>query len=585
MRADWDAVSARINDLLEDGKKLDALRAACRFHRQLCTTRVLDPACGTGNFLYVALELMKRLEGEVLETIASLGGVPDEYFAFPDEVKDRDRRSLIKAGRRFTVDPHQFYGLELNPRAVPIADLVLWIGYLKWQLKTGGKDSVGEPVLDAYGTIRHQDAILAYDRSEKVLGADGTPLTRWDGLTMRADPVTGARVPDASAKRPFERYIGSRRADWPEVEFIVGNPPFIGGKDMRAELGDGYAEAVWAIRPDIPGGADFVMHFWDAAAERLLAKGTAKAPNPLRRFGFITTNSITQTFSRRVIEGRMAGKLPLSLVYAIPDHPWLKASDKAAVRIALTVAVAGEADGVLAEVIREDGLNTDTPLVELKLREGKLKANLTVGADVTKTRALWANEALCSPGVKLHGAGFIVTSERAAQLGLGKVPGLENHIRLYRNGRDLANRPRDAMVIDLFPLLANEVRDRFPAVYQHVLETVKPERDLNNEAFRREFWWWFGRKHTDLRDFLADLPRYIATIETAKHRFFQFLDASILPDNMLVNIAVDHPAVLAVMSSRIEVAWMLGTGGTLEDRPRYNKTKTFDPFPDRKSVV
>lgn len=578
LRADWDTVSAQINDLLEDGKKVEALRAATRFHRQLCTTRVLDPACGTGNFLYVSLELMKRLEGEVLETIADLGGKPNRYSDFPKEAQGRLGRMLAKSGGTFTVDPHQFYGLELNPRAATIADLVLWIGYLKWQIKTGGTDAVKEPVLDAYGTIVCQDAILAYDGAEPVLNANGQPMTRWDGITKRTDPITGIEAPDPSATKPVMRYHNFRKAAWPEVEFIVGNPPFIGGKDMRAELGGGYAEATWAARPDIPGGADFVMHFWDEAANRLLAKGTKGQPNPLRRFGFITSNSITQVFSKRVIEQRMTGKTPLSLVYVVPDHPWPKASDKANVRITFTVAIAGNAEGVLAEVIREDDLNTDNPTVELANKVGHITAGLTIGADLSKAKPLWANEALCSPGVKLHGAGFIVPPARAAQLGLGKVPGLEGYIREYRNGRDLADRPRGVMVIDLFGLTSEQVRDRFPEVYGHIVETVKPERDENNRATYRNNWWIFGEPRSDFRPALDGLPRFIATIETAKHRFFQFLDATVLPDNMLVNIAVADSRTLAVLSSRISVIWMLGAGGTLEDRPRYNKTRTFDPF-------
>jgi len=122
-------------------------------------------------------------------------------------------------------------------------------------------------------------------------------------------------------------YVKPRRAEWPAAEFIVGNPPFIGGKDMRAELGDGYAEACWKVRSEIPGGADFVMHFWDEAARHLTARPAKKGnPNPLRRFGFITTNSITQTFSRRVVERWMSAKEPLSLVYTVPDHPWMKSS-------------------------------------------------------------------------------------------------------------------------------------------------------------------------------------------------------------------------------------------------------------------
>lgn len=581
LRAEWDVAKGRADELAAAGDVEGALAAIRGFHHQLCTVRVLDPACGTGNFLYVALELMKRLEGEVLDALDALG---------------QEQARLALEGE--TVSPRQFLGLEINPRAVPIAELVLWIGYLKWQLRTGGAAAVGTPVLHAYGTILNRDAILAYDRKELVREADGRPASRWDGVTFMRHPVTGEEVPDPSARTEVYRYLDPRRADWPEADFIVGNPPFIGGKDLRAALGDGYAEACWAVRPHVPGGADFVMHFWDEAATRLLAPPTAggakgkttkgkdgrnvrAAARRLQRFGFITTNSITQTFSRRVIERHRAAKEPLSLVFAVPDHPWYKSADTAAVRIAMTVCARGEIPGVLATVVSEEGLDTDTPQVELARREGVITGNLSVGPDLGAATALLANEALSSPGVKLHGAGFIVSPEKAAALGLGTVPGLERHILPYRNGRDLTARPRGAMVIDLYPLDAEAVLERFPAVYQHVAETVKPERDQNREDFRRTYWWWFGRRHTDLREFLAGLPRYIATTETAKHRTFQFLDATIRPDNMLVNIGLDSSEHLAILSSRLHVAWALAAGGWLGvgNDPRYSKTRTFDPFP------
>ncbi len=130
------------------------------------------------------------------------------------------------------------------------------------------------------------------------------------------------------------------------------------------------------------------MHFWDEAASRLLRKPLKGQINPLRRFGFITTNSITQTFSRRVIERHLIAKEPLSLVFAVPNHPWMKATDKAAVRIAMTVAEKGEKEGVLAEVVSEAELNTDTPQVMLEAREGKVRANFTIGADLAKAGRL-----------------------------------------------------------------------------------------------------------------------------------------------------------------------------------------------------
>ena len=222
LRADWELIQGQVKELRDKGDHAGALAAVKAYHHKLCTTRVLDPACGSGNFLYVSLELMKRLEGEVLEALDDLG---------------EDQARFAMEGE--TVNPRQFYGLELNPRAVPIADLVLWIGYLKWQLKTAGVASITEPILNAYGTVKQQDAVIAYDRQELLRGANGRPLSRWDGVTKKLHPITGEEIPDPDAQLPLYSYVNPKRAPWPEVEFIVGNPPFIGGKDMRAELGDG----------------------------------------------------------------------------------------------------------------------------------------------------------------------------------------------------------------------------------------------------------------------------------------------------------------------------------------------------------
>ncbi|GJD46602.1 hypothetical protein AFCDBAGC_4485 [Methylobacterium cerastii] len=460
-----------------------------------------------------------------------------------------------------TVDPHQFLGLELNPRAAAIAELVLWIGYLQWHFRTRG-GAPSDPILKAFRNVRGSfDAVLA---SELVLARDesGKPQTRL-GSDGTPQPVTLHRNP--------------RRPEWPAAEFIVGNPPFIGGKDLRARLGDAYTEALWAAHPHMNESADFVMFWWDRAAELLTRKGTM-----LRRFGFVTTNSISQVFQRRVMERHLKAKRPISLVTAIPDHPWTKATrDAAAVRIAMTVVEAGIKDGVLREVIQEGGLDTDQPAVELDERSGTINSDLTVGADVTTAITLLANEGLCSPGVKLHGAGFIVTPEKAADLGLGRRPGLERHIRQYRHGRDLTARPRGVMVIDLDGFSSDEVRARFPEVYQHLLTTVKPERDQNNEEYRRVNWWLFGRRNTLMRGFTASLPRYVVTVETMRHRLFQFLDASILPDNKLVAVGTDDAFHLGVLSSRIHVTWAMRAGGWLGigNDSVYVKSRCFDPFP------
>ncbi len=557
LRQEWEEVQAHVQELQAAKKTKEAIAAVKTFHHQLCTTRVLDPACGTGNFLYVSLELMKKLEGEVLEALESLGYKQDS-FALEGE----------------TVNPKQFYGLELNPRAVAIADLVLWIGYLKWQLKTNGVNAIAEPVLHAYGTIKHQDAILAYDKQEQLKDDNGKPLTRWDGHTVKLHPITGEAVPDASAQIPLYKYANPRPAKWPEAEYIIGNPPFIGGGAMRSELGDGYVEACWDIRSDIPAKADFVMHFWDMAATQLLAKNSK-----LRRFGFITTNSITQTFSRHVIEQHMAAKTPLSLVYAIADHPWMKASDKAAVRIAMTVAEKGEKQGVLAKVISESELNTDTPKVGLENKEGIIQADFRIGLNTKSIQKLNANDEICRNGMMLAGKGFIVQPVDAARYKKESNLGSNQLLRKYVNGGDLTGRIKDKFVIDIYGSDIDKVRNKAPNIYQHLLKEVKPERDHNRRPSFKERWWLFGEPRKTFRPALEQIGRFIATTETSKHRFFQFVSTDVLPDHMVVAIAIEDAAHLSALSSRLHIHWALSSGGTLEDRPRYNKTQTFDPFP------
>jgi len=560
LRADWDGVHGAAEAAMQAGDKALAADYVRAFHGELCSVRVLDPACGTGNFLYVTLELMKRLEGEVLDTLAGYA--------------TNEPGRMDMAG--VTVRPHQFLGRDVNPRAVPVADLVLWIGYLQWHFRTNGKAPPAEPILQDSGTIREMDALLEYARTEPERDGAGRPVSRWGGRT-KLHPITGEAVPDETDQVLVLRPVGGKQAEWPEAEFIVGNPPFVAGKDMRGELGSGYAEALWAAYPKVPPSADLAMFFWWRAAEAVRAGTT-------RRFGFITSNSIRQVFCRRVIAGVLKGSRPLHLVFAIADHPWSLGVDSAAVRIAMTVAAGGMGPGQLFHVKHETA--AEVPEVILEVREGVVNADLTVGASPDAARPLCANSEVCSPGVKLHGAGFIISPTTAAILGLGKVPGLEAHIRPYLNGRDMTGRSRGVMVIDLFGLTEAEVRQRFPAVFQHLLLHVKPERDAcatygtDSAQYARQ-WWLHGKPRPNLRMALRHLPRYVATVETAKHRVFVFQPTAVLPDNMLVCIASAETWHLGVLSSRFHVTWALAAGGWLGfgNDPRYNKTRCFDCFP------
>lgn len=566
LRDDWRNALAVITQQVNTGNQAAAIETVQAFHRQLCSIRVLDPACGSGNFLYVALEHMKRLEGEVLETLGSLG---------------ETQQALEHTG--LTVDPHQLLGIELNPRASVIADLVLWIGYLQWHFRTRGDAQPPIPVIRNFHNIVEADALLTWKKRVPALDKDGQALTQWDGVTKKQHPATGKDIPDETARRPVYEYIDPKRYNWPDADFIVGNPPFIGGKDIRAELGDGYVTALRKVYDEVPDSADFVMYWWQRAAELTRA-------GRLRRFGLITTNSLPQVFNRKVVAQNLnASKDPLSLIFAIPDHPWMKslsqeervATRYAAVRIAMTVGERGDHQGHLDRVTREGDARAEGTDVELAEQSGKIFADLRIGADVAGAVPLEANEGLSSPGVKLHGAGFIITPNQAASLGLGRIAGLEQHIRPYINGRDLTGHSRQVMVIDLFGLTEQDVERRYPEVYQRIYDHVKPERDHNRRATYSVNWWIFGESRASFRPALKELRRYIATVETAKHRIFVFLDRSVLSDNKLINFAFSDAHEFGVLSSRVHTTWVEANSSHLGfgNDPVYVKTRCFDPFP------
>ena len=192
---------------------------------------------------------------------------------------------------------------------------------------------------------------------------------------------------------------------------------------------------------------------------------------------------------------------------------------------------------------------------------------------------LIANTKISSRGFELGSTGFIVTKENALKLGFKHDKNIDRYIREYRNGKDLTNKPRGVLCIDPWDLNENDLINRFPEIYQWLSIHVKPNRLTNKDTHLKKYWWKHRRSREELRQLLTDVDRYIATVETSKHRFFQFLDKSILPDNMLVNIALDDAFYFGVLSSRIHITWALAQGSVLGPTPRYNKIRCFETFP------
>ncbi|RIV27378.1 class I SAM-dependent DNA methyltransferase [Fibrisoma montanum] len=566
LRREWSAAQAAAARLLEEGKDKNARAELERFLHRLTSIKILDPACGSGNFLYVTLEHLKRLEGEVLAAINSYG-----------------QTALLNLSGGTTVSPRQLLGLELNPRAAAIADVVLKIGYLQWHLRTHGVSELREPLLDEYENIHQQDAVLQHGPPVPRIDANGQPVTRWDGVTTKLHPVTGQPVPDETARVTVYDYPNPKPAEWPQADFIVGNPPFVGPARMRDALGDGYTEALRkTYKGKVPDSVDLVMYWWYNAAEQV-KQGSAE------RFGFITTNSLKQTFNRRVMQPFLEGDAPaLVLRFAIPDHPWVESADGAAVTIAMTVAekttpsrLGTNLSGLLTTVKTINVPTGDEAAeVTFETKEGKILSDLTIGVELDSAGSLKSNESISNRGFELGSSGFILNFEQAKFLGVDNDVDLKNYIRPYRNGRDLTDKPRSVYAIDLFGLSENDLLTRFPDVYQHLLQTVKPERDQNRDEKLRTNWWLHRRSREDLRKALFGVNRYIATVETAKHRTFQFLNADVLPDNKLIIIALEDSYYLGILSSNIHVTWALATGSDLGgNTPVYVKSRSFEPFP------
>jgi len=511
LRPEWESLEASLEGL----DRREALARLAIFHDRLTEIRVLDPACGTGNFLYVAMEALLGLENKLLQAIEDLGG----------EARSR-------------VGPGQFHGLEKNPRAAKIAELVLWIGWLRWNIRNGAGE-IAEPILGQRANINFgrpggYDAVLAQDES---------------GAPDLANP---------------------RQPEWPEADFVVGNPPFIGkGKDMREALGDQYVQLLARVY-DVKGSADYVMYWWDRCAS-LLAGRT-------KRFGLISTNSIKQVFNRKVMVRHFeSAQAPVSLAWAVYDHPWrASAKDAAVVRISMTVGVKGRQPGRLLEVTSEKSINTDQPMIEFAERHGIINVDLSVGADVTQSQALAANEGISWNGVMLSGRGFIPSASDVATIRNANEAAI---LKRFLSGKDVTARDRQRLIIDPNGRTERELRGSFPTTYSILLRSLAPERATKRDKGFRDRWWLFGRNRSDLREAVSNIPRFIVVPETSVYRLFQFVASDVLPEHRLVCIASSNAAVLGVLLSDIHIQWSLRSGGTLEDRPTYTKSRCFDPFP------
>ncbi len=467
-------------------KKIDA------FASKLRRTRVLDPACGSGNFLYVSLNELLDLEKEV-SVLASRAGLGS---FFPE------------------VGPDQLHGVEIDPYARELAEVSVWIGYLQW-MKDNGFGSPPDPILGAMNNVLGMDAIMSYDEEDTSI-----------------------------------------EPDWPETDVIVGNPPFLGDKRMRAELGNGYVENLRALyRGRVAGGADLVCH-WFEKARRHVEEGKAK------RAGLIATNGIRFGANRRVLERVKASG---DIFVAWSDLPWVQ--EDAAVRVSI--------------VGFDDGSETEHTLDGEPVE--RINPDLTALVDVTGAHRLPENEGLCFLGVMKAGP-FDIDEDRArAMLAAPNPNGKPNSDVIKRRvgGRDVTQGPQHSWIIDFGIEMSEREAAHYELPFEYVRANVKPLRDGNRRASMRQRWWRHGEARPGLRKAIRHLERCIITPEVAKHRLFARMDTRDLPDHTLHVIARDDDYFFGVLHSRPHELWSLSVGNFMGygNDPRYNSSRTFKTYP------
>lgn len=502
---------------------------------ELKNFRVLDPACGSGNFLFMGLKALKDIEHKSHLEAETLG---------------LDREADLVTG------PHNLLGIELNEYAAELARVTVWIGELQWRMAHGYEFKTN-PVLEPLDHIECRDALLAWEPSQENGDGNG------EGNGVRSEfrtatPPAANPAERNSALTPLPAPAGEKRATeaaWPWASVVIGNPPFLGDKKMRGELGDDYVTALRGVFAGrVPGGADLVTYWFEKSRLAIEKHGLGAA-------GLVATNSVRQAANRWVLDRVCETS---RIFEAWSDEPWV--NDGAAVRVSLICQGYGQCCFLNGELVEQ--INSD-------LTDG------SAGLDLTRAKLIPVNANASFFGLSLAGAFTVdgITARHWLRLG-GNPNGRPNSdvLRPIWNGADVTRRPADRWVID-FALMDERQAELYELPFEHVRQLVQPVRKLNRREARARQWWRHGEARPAMRSAIEEQPRFIVTSETSKHRYFVWCPRIIAPEHKLVVIPRADDTSFGMLSSRIHVVWALAMGSTLEDRPVYTTSRCFETFP------
>ena len=486
-RREWETIKSE----RFDAKNEQALPKIQEFIDKIGNARILDPACGSGNFLYVALNLLHGLESDVINWTLERG------FDLPQP----------------RVHPQQLLGIEIDEYAQQLASVVVWIGHIRNETRNGNVEN-RDPIIDPLDNIDCRDAIV-----------------------------------DNNGPEP-------KPAEWPEADFIVGNPPFLGNSHMREDLTDEYVDLLNDVFVGhVSARADFCAYWFEKARLQIVAGKS-------RRSGLLGTQGIRGIDSRGVLKRIKASG---DIFFAESDRDWL--NDGADVHTSMV----GFDDG--SEQTRVlDGKRVNIIHSDLSARS----------VDVTDAKSLRENLSIAFKGVDRSGP-FNISEEFAKLLITSPNPGSrsnEDVVKPYLIARDVTDSSRNHWIIDFGSGMSEEEAASYVLPFKHTEEHVKPYREARPKI--QVPWWQFTRPRQDMRESISSLKRFVVTPRHSKHRVFTWVEHPVIPDGALIVFARDDDYFIGVLQSRVHEVWARALGTQVRDREsgfRYTHDSCFKTFP------
>jgi hypothetical protein len=537
LRREWTEIKRELLRSYSKGKGTAADRAVMeKFHRKISTLAVLDPACGSGNFLYVSLQLLLALEKELLAFATQLGFGAAEVGTDRRAVRSEKSKRGAPSGRalpfRQSVGVHQLKAIEINPYAFELAQVSVQIGYLQW-MRDNGFPLDRSPVLQVLDGFQNEDALLV-------------PHYRSKAKTLKE-----ARGKEHEKENALKFYT---ERDWPECDVIVGNPPFLGGKLLRREIGDEYISELFKVFSHRVLPESDLCCYWHEKARELIEKKQCK------RAGLLATQGIRGGASREVLK-RI--KETGDIFFAESDRPWVL--DGANVHVSM--------------------VGFDNGSEKTRTLDGKSVSNInsnlsSIAADVTQAKVLIENAKLAFMGTTKQGP-FDIPEELAIKWAASPNPNqrpTSDVLFPWINGEAITKRVAPMWIVDFFNMTEADAA-KFETPFAYVSEHVKKMRDENPRDWYRSEWWQLYAQRPEMRSAFRGLSRYIITPRVSKYRLFVWAEPPALPDSATIVFTRDDDYFFGVLQSHFHEVWALKLGTRLETRPRYTPTTCFETFP------